>query len=209
MTTAGSAVARTGAALRRCATRGRSIGSDRTGAAAVEFAMIALPMLMTFLVILEVALMYWMGHAMDNATEIAARKISSDTLVAAPSGQTPSTSALRTEICGQIGALFNCDSIRIHLRTFDTLSTASVALPIDPATRAWSEGFGTTSDCPRDGAIAVLQVAAEFVGLSGLSLGHEELANGNRVLQAAYTFRIQDGLGLPAQCAAPGTTPAP
>ena len=54
----------------------------------------------------------------------------------------------------------------------------------------------------RDGAVVVLQAAFEFIGFSGLGLGHAELANGNRVIQSAYTFRMENGLGLPAQCGA-------
>jgi Flp pilus assembly pilin Flp len=199
----------TGSTL-RSRLRSRAILADAQGATAVEFSLIALPLTALIFVIFEIALMFWMGHALDNAVEIGARKISNNTLppVSATGSSSASTSArspsdaLRQEICSHIGGLFRCDLMKVNLRTFAGLGSASVAQPVDPRTRDWGKDFGKQYECPRDGAVVVLQAAFEFVGFSSLSLGQTELANGNRVIQSAFTVRMENGLGLPAQCAA-------
>ncbi|GJD96862.1 TadE/TadG family type IV pilus assembly protein [Methylobacterium iners] len=190
--------------LQECACTGlRPFLADKGGATAVEFSLIALPLTGLIFVIFEIALMFWMGHALDNAVEVGARKISNNTMPprTAAAGSTPSD-AVRAEICANVGGLLPCDRVKVDLRTFTTLGTASVTQPVDPSTQDWRGGFGTTYECPRDGAIVVLQAAFEFIGFSSLSLGQTELANGNRVIQSAFTFRMENGLGLPAQCGA-------
>ena len=92
--------------------------------------------------------------------------------------------------------------MKINLRTFTGLGSASAARPVDAQTGEWSKDFGKQYECPRDGAVVVLQAAFEFVGFSSLSLGQTELANGSRVIQSAFAVRMENGLGLPAQCAA-------
>lgn len=193
----------------RLRSRSRAIRADASGATAVEFGLVALPLTALIFVIFEIALMFWMGHALDNAVEIGARKISNNTLPPAsadrsspaPASPPSPADALRQEICSHIGGLFRCDLVKVNLRTFTALGSASVSQPVDPQTRDWGKDFGNQYECPRDGAVVVLQAAFEFMGISSLSLGHTELANGNRVIQSAFTVRMENGLGLPAQCA--------
>ncbi|MBX9930826.1 MAG: pilus assembly protein [Methylobacterium sp.] len=195
--------------MRDLRARTRRILIDDNGASAVEFGLVALPLFALILVVFEIALMFWMGQVLDNAVEIGARRISTNTLppvsASDPSrdAQRSPADALRQEICSQIGGLFRCDLVRVNLRSFSSLGGASLSQPIDPRTGEWASGFGNTFECPRSGAVVVLQAAFEFIGFSGLSLGHSEHANGNRVIQSAFTFRMENGQGSSATCPTP------
>ena len=87
------------------------------GAAAVEFALVAVPFLALLFAILETALVFFAGQTLETAASDSARMIMTG------QGANWSVSDFQTQLCGttqnptSINALFNCQKIAISVQT--------------------------------------------------------------------------------------------
>lgn len=90
------------------------IARNDDGSTAVEFALIALLLLMTILFILSVGTMLYLGQALDVATTKAARQIMLGTVQNAGT----SKDDFRTNyVCASLPALFDCSKIVVNVQT--------------------------------------------------------------------------------------------
>lgn len=177
-------VARTTALIRRFARAQR-------GAAAVEFAIVAIPMLTMMFGVLELALILLVASTLDNATDFAARNIRTGEFQNANPIKTEADkeitrSEFRSLVCRNMTWLSGrCDDkLIVEAETFATF--AGAAQPADPqnnpAAPCWSVGN------PED--IVLVRTYYEWPIISPLlrplfqSAGHD----GTRVLGSARIF---------------------
>lgn len=163
----------------------RRLGGDQSGAAMVEFALIASLFFFLIFAVLDIALIYWATFELENATNDVARLIRTgqaqdDT----PIGE----SAIKSEICGKTAILYGCSGkLRLNVESFDTF--ANVA-PVDPFDTN-GELKGSFTYQPGEGdEIILITTFYEWEPISlfpGLALSN--MANGNLLLRAALTFR--------------------
>jgi Flp pilus assembly protein TadG len=139
------------------------------GAAAVEFALVALPFLGLCGAVFQIAFQIWATQNFDRALQNAVRTIFTGQFQLANAGQTdPATllAALKTTMCGPANALianvFNCQSVRIDVATAGTFAGATPSTPVNTATGTWSTGFGTNYACAKPGTIVVVTAAVQF-----------------------------------------------
>ncbi|MEM9964654.1 MAG: TadE/TadG family type IV pilus assembly protein [Asticcacaulis sp.] len=108
----------------------RGYGRDRKGATAVEFALIAGPLILMILACLELALVVLVSVSLENAVETSARKIRTDNMAGITSAQT-----FREDICGRMDWLSgSCmDNLHVDVRTFTSFASAATppALIVD------------------------------------------------------------------------------
>ncbi len=86
--------------------------------AAVEFAMIGAPLLLTIVAIFQSALFIYDSSRLDAATRAAARQIQTGSVQAG--GLT--AAQFRTNLCSQLPAAIPCGSIIVNLQTFSEAS---------------------------------------------------------------------------------------
>ncbi len=96
------------------------------GAAAVEFALVGLPFLALIFAIIETAMVFFAGQALQTATTNVGRLILTGQAQAA--GYTAST--FKDAVCNQIAPIFNCTSgVYVSVQTYSSFASASTTAP--------------------------------------------------------------------------------
>lgn len=103
----------------------RKMARNTRGAAAVEFALIAFPLCLLIFACLELAFVVLLSVTLDNATDLAARKIRTGITT---QGNSTAVS-FRQEICGNMGWLQgSCSaSLKIDVQTYNSFAEVPTA----------------------------------------------------------------------------------
>ena len=119
---------------------GRGFLARDDGAAAVEFAMVALPFLALTVGILEVGVDYFFNSQIDYATQAAVEDIRSGKAQA----QSLTASSFKTNLlCPRLPGL-DCDSLIVNVVTIKSWSDWNAyAGPLDPSVQKWCPGAST------------------------------------------------------------------
>lgn len=96
---------------------------DRRGAAAIEFAVIALPLFMMIAGMIETGILAFTSAVTEAATREAARQVRTGNVQTAADA----TARFRSEFCRGLPATFACESFYFDVRTFPEF--ASIVLP--------------------------------------------------------------------------------
>ena len=108
---------------------------DRKGAAALEFGLVAGPLVLFITAIMELGLGYWAGALLDSATQNTARQIRTGELqaAAAAEGETKTAQELFQEnICGAMEGLISCeesDRFAFDVRNFPDFGSVDLSPP--------------------------------------------------------------------------------
>ena len=118
--------------------------TDPGGAAAVEFALVVLPLVMLIFAILELALVFWLSALMDDALNTAARKIKTGQVTASTEA---AATAFKSVICDEVKLLASdcTTNLAVDVRTFATLNAIDSSPPmingvVDPAAMTFVPG---------------------------------------------------------------------
>ncbi|KAA0118948.1 pilus assembly protein [Methylobacterium sp. P1-11] len=181
----------------------KRLGRDAGGAAAVEFALVALPFLALCGAIIQITFQIWATQNLDRALQNAVRTIFTGQFQLDTAGQTdPATvlAALKTRMCGPasspIAAVFNCQSVKIDVATASSFSGAAASKPIDTATGTWNTSFGTNYKCAIPGTIVIVTAAVPFptfFNLMGLNTRQFTSGSGagSSLLTSTAVFRTE------------------
>jgi len=174
------------AASRRGSFSVRRFACDGSGASAVEFALVAIPTILTLLAILEVGIMYFATFNLESATAQGAR------LIRTGQAQNQSFDAgkFKTEVCKHISAPITCAGLQLDVRHYSSFGGAGSDLtnPLDgngnmKTNFAYDPGVG--------GDVVVVRAFYEWPLVAKLpkpiSLGN--MQNGDRLLVATAAFR--------------------
>lgn len=157
---------------------------DKRGGAAVEFSLIAIPLFLLIMGIIEVGLVFWAGYELENATAVAARLVR--TGQAQDANYT--TAQLRAQLCQSVVILSNCSTqVQISVQTFSTFSAIAVPTAVDSNNKLQT-GFSYTPGGP--GAIVLVTTFYDWplvTPLIGSLLAN--LGDGGYLLQSSFAFR--------------------
>jgi Flp pilus assembly protein TadG len=171
--------------LAAAAARARAFAHDRQAATAVEFALIVTPFLALIFAIIETALCFFAGQALETAVMDASRAIRT--------GQAQqsnySANDFQASICSQLTYMFNCSSnLYVSVQTFANFSSIALTTPTDAhgnlATTGFPYGAGHGSD------IVVVRAYYEwpvFINTLGNNLANEP--DGKHLLIATAAFQ--------------------
>lgn len=170
--------------LRRFIRRRRDLERDERGHVAVEFAMVAGPFLLMMFAVVEIAFMFYVGTALENATSEAARMIRTGQLQFAGA----SAKEFEDMVCKDISILVSCEErLHVDVRVFEDFDDVSMTSPVidgkfDPA------GFGV--DFGGAGDIVLVRVFYLWdVIVPDLGTGLANLPGGQRLFVSSATFR--------------------
>lgn len=159
---------------------------NRKGSAAVEFALVAGPLIFLLCACVELALVFILSVTLDSATELAARRIRTGITT-----QTNTTQqAFKQSVCNNMGWLSgSCMSnLNIDVRTYDNFTLA--AAPVDPIANkkivagAFYYNIGTGSK------IQLVRAYYEWTIFTPIMRGgFNTLSNGDIVVTAKVVFR--------------------
>jgi len=164
----------------------RRLVCNKSGAAAVEFAIVAAPCLALLVGLFQTALVFLADSELEAAVSEAGRYIM--TGQAQNTGMTQAQ--FQTLVCQNIYALFNCNNLMINVQTYASFSSASTSAPAltysaqGQVTNSWSYNPGGPSD------IVVVQVMYQWpVVLGPLGFNISNLGNGDRLLMSTAVFQ--------------------
>lgn len=185
--------------------RGEQIGGpgilrNVSGAAAVEFALIAIPFLGLLFAIMQIGLFFFYSSMLQTATEIASRNIMTGALAQTTTVQ----SFVTNELCrkgGLLKGLLDCSKLRVEIGSPESWGVADVAneyLNLNADRQA-------SLNPPAPGRIAILRVGyplPEFFGLFGVDASGDvktitegtQIYDGNRVrmIMGIVAFRVEN-----------------
>ncbi len=160
----------------------RRFARDRDGASALEFAIVAPFFFALLFAILETALMFFASQTLETMTQNSARMIL--TGQAQSAGYTAAD--FKTYVCGQIPAMFNCNSIYVDVESYSTFSAVTFSNQID-ANGAFINNMNYNPGNPGD--IVVVRVFYPWqLFVTGLGYNIANMANSQRLLVATATF---------------------
>lgn len=162
----------------------RRFARQQDGAAAVEFALVAVPFLALTFAILETALVFFAGQTLEAAVTDASRLIMTGQAQTAGYSQAD----FKNAVCARIYGLFDCtNGIYVDVKNYSSFSSISTASPVSNGT------FDTTKMTyvpAGPGCIEVVSLYYQwpiYVTMLGNNLAN--LSGGNRLLVATAVFR--------------------
>lgn len=98
----------------------------RDGAAAVEFALLALPFFLIVFAILETAFIFIGNVTLEQAVAKASRIVRTGNVAR----ENVSEADFRKTLCGEITVLMSCDNIKLDLRSYSDFASIPTSAPI-------------------------------------------------------------------------------
>lgn len=165
------------------------------GATAVEFAFVALPVLLLMFAMLETALIFWSSQVLETAVANASRQIYTGQFQqsAANVGIPPEQrlANFKQAVCSHVRALFDCNAkLDVDVRSFSSFAEATVPRPIRTSDGTYDpSGFGYMP--PTANQIMIVRASLEYPVFVSLLAPFTGLSNGNRLIMASATFRTE------------------
>lgn len=175
---------------------------ERSGAAAVEFGLVALPFLALVGACLENSVVAWEQEILQQAVVEAGRQLYTGAFQTANAGTTDSGTLIgrfRTALCTQPNGaarvtIFNCSTVRVSVTRADSYATATTVSPViinSNGVSDWNANFQSYT-CGSASSIMVVQAAVDIpVFFPLLGAAKANLPSGRRVIQAATVFKTE------------------
>src|SRR6185436_7698233 len=101
---------------------------QQDGAAAVEFGLVAAPFLALVFAIMETAVVFFSGQALETAVADSSRLI----MTGQAQTQGLSQAAFKDAVCAKIFGLFDCQNgVYVDVKTYTSFSNVNMSSPLD------------------------------------------------------------------------------
>lgn len=174
---------------RRLMQRLRTFGRNRDGSYAIEFGIVAMPFLLLFVGLFEIALMFFANQVLETGVSDAAR------LIRTGQAQAMTETDFKQAICDKIDGLFSCpNGLIVDVRTYQSFAqggSSSAGGGLEPPLDADGNIQVNGNFSPGgSGDIVVVRVFYEWPLIAPvLSASLGETASGNVLLAATAAFR--------------------
>lgn len=163
----------------------RHLKSDSRGAAAVEFALVAGPLIFLICACIELAMIILLSVTLDNATDIASRQIRTGTIAS-----TSTADNFKDLVCANMSWVAgSCKaSLRVDVQVYDSFASVATAQPpvIDGK---WVEA-GDVYNIGTGSKIQMVRVYYEWPMFTPLlQTGFSSLSNKDVVITSTAVFR--------------------
>lgn len=162
----------------------RQFGRDPSGASALEFALVAVPLVLMLLAALQVGLVYFANFTLENATAQGAR------LIRTGQAQTQNFDAgkFKSEVCKHLSDLLPCAKLQLDVRRFTSFSGADLTDPLDSSGNLKTN---FTYDPGQGGDVVVVRAFYpwDLPALLPSEISLSNMKGGDRLLIATVAFR--------------------
>ncbi|MGH1589643.1 TadE/TadG family type IV pilus assembly protein [Methylobacterium phyllosphaerae] len=177
---------------RSAAECGRRFAAQRTGASAVEFALLAAPFLALLGVVAESGVVAIEQQTLDIAVDRSIRQLRTGSFQEGSDGSDPSQ-RFRKIVCSSPTALFPCADLRLDVSRTSSFSTSQPEEPFDRTTKTWAVGFGQRFECPQGGDTVTVRVAVPVMRLfQMLDFTGRIMSDKSQLLIATEIFKVED-----------------
>jgi Flp pilus assembly protein TadG len=164
----------------------KDLVADDSGAAGVEFALVAVPFLALLVAIFQTGIVFLASRVLDEVVTQASRYI----LTGQAQTSDMSQSAFAAYVCNNTFALFSCANLMINVQNYASFAGANTSTPTltfdaqGNVSNAWTWSPGNPGD------IVVVQLMYQWpIVLGPLGFNLANLANGNRLLVSTAVFK--------------------
>jgi len=160
--------------------------SDRSGASALEFAMLAGPLILLLLAIIQLGLVYFSNYALETALERGARLIRT--------GQAQSqgfdATKFKNEVCSYMSAPLRCSELRLDVRSYPSFAGAAnnMTQPLDAMGQLKSD-FSFDTGKAEDVVVVRAFYPLDIGSILPSSINLSNMEGDNRLLVATAAFR--------------------
>ncbi|MDA9494499.1 TadE/TadG family type IV pilus assembly protein [Bradyrhizobium sp. CCBAU 11361] len=163
---------------------------DKSGATAVEFALVAAPFLALVVALIQTFLVFFAQQLLESVVRQSARLVMTGQVQSAQMTK----DVFKQKVCDQVVILFNCSGLMVDMQVATSWSAADTGIPA-----LTFDGTGTVQntwqyDPGNSGDIVVLRVMYQwpvFLGPLGFNLSN--LSNGNRLIMSSAAFQNEPG----------------
>lgn len=157
---------------------------DTSGASALEFALISVPLFFLILAIFQMAFVYFANFALEGATSRAAR------LVRTGQAQDLSANQFKTEVCKEISVPLSCSDLELDVRKYDSFGSASSGLtqPLDGSGKMKTD-FAFAPGGSGDVVVVRAFYPLDIGALLPTEISMSNMSGNKRVLVATAAFR--------------------
>jgi Flp pilus assembly protein TadG len=162
----------------------RRLVRQQDGSAAVEFGLVAAPFLALVFAIMETAVVFFAGQALETAVADSSRLI----MTGQAQTQGLNASGFKNAVCAKIYGLFDCaNGVYVDVKTFSSFSNVAMPTPIDGQGN-FQNNFSYQPGGPGD--IVVVRLFYQYpVYVSLLGFNLTNMNGGKRLLAATAAFR--------------------
>lgn len=159
-----------------------------SGATAVEFAFVALPLCAFLVAIIQMGVVFLAQNELETAVEKASRSL----LIGATQQSGVTKDQFASAVCADLPALFTCSGVMVDLQTVASFASADTSTPSltydskGKVTNSWQFTMGGAGD------VMMLRVFYQFPVNNGpLRFNLANLPNGRRLLSAVAVFQVE------------------
>ncbi len=159
------------------------VWSSRSGATAVEFALIAAPLLALLIAILETSMLFFAQEYLQTGTTQASR------LIMTGQAQTQNVTAaqFKQDVCNNVSALLSCNGIYVNVQTFSSFSNVSAPNPLNNGV---FNGSGMSYSMGGPGDIELVQVFYQWpIVLGPLGFNLANMSGNYNLIVGTAVFR--------------------
>ena len=164
----------------------RPFPSDNSGAAAVEFALIATPLVAVILALLQFAAVFFFDQALQTVAMTSARQLMTGSAQLSSLNQ----SQFKTVVCNNAPSVFQCSNIMVDVQSspvFSSVKTSAITLNYNGSgvvTNSWNYNPGSPGD------VVIIRVMYNWPVLGGfMGFGLANQPNNNHLLVATAVFK--------------------
>ena len=171
----------------------RRLPGDERAATAVEFAMLAPPLIFLILASLQLSIIFYAGQVLQSAATAAGRQLMTGQIqtatAAANDSQSQAQTAFQTAVCNNATFLLTCGNIMVDVESASTYTALNTAT-ITPTYNSSGQATNMTYNPGGPGDIVILRVMYNWPVVAGPLLpGLANQSNGDRLLVATSVFK--------------------
>ncbi len=172
-----------GTAARLCRRFSR-FGDDASGASAIEFALIALPLIYLLLATLQIGVVFFANYVLENAAAQGARMLRTGQA----QNQKFDAAMFKAEVCKHITAPISCANVKLDVRRFTNFSGADLTQPLDSKGKIKSN-FSYDPGIGGDVVVVRAFYPLDLPSLMPVDIRMSDMADGNKLIVATVAFR--------------------
>jgi Flp pilus assembly pilin Flp len=168
---------------RRAAGRAARFAGDRSGASALEFALVAAPLILLLLAVLQVSLVYFANVGLEGAIDRGAR------LIRTGQAQKFSAQQFKTEVCKHLSAPLKCDDLMLDVRSYSSFGGAAGNLAPPPGADGKPKDYGFDPGEAEDVVVVRGFYPLDIGSVLPADINLSNMEGGGRLLMATAAFR--------------------
>jgi Flp pilus assembly protein TadG len=162
-----------------------SFWTDKEGAAAVEFAMVATPFVAILLGALQLSVLFLGQQMLETAAESAGRLI----LTGNVTNSNTTQQQFLQDVCAALPALFSCSGIMVDVQVASAFASANTAAPTLTYDNKGNVSNAWAFDTGSPGNIIVMRLMYQWPMLNVLGFNLATLPSSARLIMATAVFK--------------------